>query len=133
MRLRLRARLLFALSLLGSAATAYAECAWVFWLEVSGPPTQESVAMHQGRVMQGEKRRVRLGDLRGEPQRFLGVPKRPVRVATRPRGEGRKVQATDAGIVPPVNRCVGSMALNIVLLEAFENVELGALQVAAAV
>jgi hypothetical protein len=42
MRLPRRARLLLALCLLGSAATAYAECAWVFWLEVSGPPTQES-------------------------------------------------------------------------------------------
>ena len=36
------ARLLLVLSLLGSAATAHAECAWVFWLEVSGPPTHES-------------------------------------------------------------------------------------------
>ena len=33
---------LLALSLLTSVATAYAECAWVFWLEVSGPPTHES-------------------------------------------------------------------------------------------
>jgi hypothetical protein len=42
MRLPRRARLLLALSLLTSAATAYAECAWVFWLEVSGAPTHES-------------------------------------------------------------------------------------------
>ena len=42
MRLARRASLLLALSLLTSAATVYAECAWVFWLEVSGPPTHES-------------------------------------------------------------------------------------------
>jgi hypothetical protein len=36
------ASLLLALSLLTSAATAHAECAWVFWLEVSGPSTPES-------------------------------------------------------------------------------------------
>ena len=42
MRLARKATLLLALSLLTSAATAYAECAWVFWLEVSGPPTHES-------------------------------------------------------------------------------------------
>jgi hypothetical protein len=36
------AGLLLALSLFTSAATAHAECAWVFWLEVSGPPTHES-------------------------------------------------------------------------------------------
>jgi hypothetical protein len=36
------ASLLLALSLLASAATAHAECAWVFWLEVSGRPTHES-------------------------------------------------------------------------------------------
>ena len=41
MRLSRRAPL-HALSLLTSAATASAECAWVFWLEVTGPPTQES-------------------------------------------------------------------------------------------
>jgi hypothetical protein len=40
------ASLLFVLSLLAWAATAYAECAWVFWLEVSGPPTQESSSGH---------------------------------------------------------------------------------------
>ena len=42
MRLPRRASLLVALPLLASAATASAECAWVFWLEVTGPPTQES-------------------------------------------------------------------------------------------
>jgi hypothetical protein len=42
MRLGRRASLLVTLSLLTSAATADAECAWVFWLEVSGPPTHES-------------------------------------------------------------------------------------------
>ena len=42
MRLLRRARLLLALPLLTSGATASAECAWVFWLEVTGPPTQES-------------------------------------------------------------------------------------------
>ena len=42
MRLLRRASLLVALSLLTSAATAYAECAWVFWLEVASPPTQQS-------------------------------------------------------------------------------------------
>jgi hypothetical protein len=36
------ASLLLALSLLASAATAHAECAWVFWLEVSGPLIHES-------------------------------------------------------------------------------------------
>ena len=41
MRLR-RASAVLAFSLLTSAATASAECAWVFWLEVSGPPTHES-------------------------------------------------------------------------------------------
>jgi hypothetical protein len=41
MRLARRVPLL-ALSLLASAATVHAECAWVFWLEVSGPPTHES-------------------------------------------------------------------------------------------
>ena len=40
MRLR-RASAIAVLCVLASAATAYAECAWVFWLEVSGPPTQE--------------------------------------------------------------------------------------------
>jgi hypothetical protein len=34
--------LLVAFCLLSSSATAHAECAWVFWLEVSGPPTHES-------------------------------------------------------------------------------------------
>ena len=42
MRLGRRASPLVALFLLTSAATAYAECAWVFWLEVSGPPSHES-------------------------------------------------------------------------------------------
>jgi hypothetical protein len=42
MPLARKATLLLALSLLTSTATAYAECAWVFWLEVSGPPTHES-------------------------------------------------------------------------------------------
>jgi len=42
MRLLSRAPLLLALSLLASVASACAECAWVFWLEVSGPPTHES-------------------------------------------------------------------------------------------
>jgi hypothetical protein len=42
MRLLSRATLLLALSLLTSVASACAECAWVFWLEVSGPPTHES-------------------------------------------------------------------------------------------
>jgi hypothetical protein len=41
-RLGRRASLLVALFVLASAATAYAECAWVFWLEVSGPPSHES-------------------------------------------------------------------------------------------
>ncbi len=36
------ASLLLAFFLLTSAATASAECAWVFWLEVSGSPTHES-------------------------------------------------------------------------------------------
>ncbi len=42
MRLGRRASLLVAFFLLTSTATAYAECAWVFWLEVSGPPSHES-------------------------------------------------------------------------------------------
>jgi hypothetical protein len=41
MRLPRRVSLLLTLSLLTPAATASAECAWVFWLEVSGPPTHE--------------------------------------------------------------------------------------------
>jgi hypothetical protein len=41
-RLPRRGLALVAISLLTSAATAYAECAWVFWLEVSGPRTHES-------------------------------------------------------------------------------------------
>ena len=36
------AGLLLAFSLLTSAATAQAECAWVFWLEVTDPRTHES-------------------------------------------------------------------------------------------
>jgi hypothetical protein len=36
------AGLLLAFSLLTSAATAQAECAWVFWLEVTGSRTHES-------------------------------------------------------------------------------------------
>jgi hypothetical protein len=41
MRLR-RASVIVTLSLLACAATASAECAWVFWLEVIEPPTHES-------------------------------------------------------------------------------------------
>jgi len=41
MRLR-RALLIAALSLLTLAATAPAECAWVFWEESTGPPLHES-------------------------------------------------------------------------------------------
>jgi len=41
MRLARMASLLLALSLLTSAATAYAECAWVFWQEAIAPPTHE--------------------------------------------------------------------------------------------
>jgi hypothetical protein len=41
MRVR-RASATVALSLLISAMTACAQCGWVFWLEVSGPPTHES-------------------------------------------------------------------------------------------
>jgi len=40
--MRLRRASVIALSLLTSTATAHAECACVFWLEVSGPPTHES-------------------------------------------------------------------------------------------
>ena len=35
-------KLLLALSLLTSAGTAHAECAWVFWLEVTDPRIHES-------------------------------------------------------------------------------------------
>jgi hypothetical protein len=42
MRLPGMAPLLLALSLLTSTATAYAECAWVFWEESTGPPLHES-------------------------------------------------------------------------------------------
>ena len=43
MRLPRRALLLLlALCLLASVAPAYAECAWVFWLEVAGPRTDDS-------------------------------------------------------------------------------------------
>jgi hypothetical protein len=41
MRRLSRARLLLALSLLTSVATACAECAWVFWEESTGPPLRE--------------------------------------------------------------------------------------------
>src|SRR2546428_8333550 len=41
-RLARRASLLVAFFLLTSAATADAECAWVFWQEATGPPTYES-------------------------------------------------------------------------------------------
>ncbi len=37
-----RAALLLTLLLLVSAAAAHAECAWVFWLEVTAPPTHET-------------------------------------------------------------------------------------------
>src|SRR5438876_3360316 len=36
------ASLLVAFYLFTSAATAYAECAWVFWQEVTGPPMYQS-------------------------------------------------------------------------------------------
>ena len=42
MRLPRRASLLLLALLLTSAATAHADCAWVFWLEVTAPPTHES-------------------------------------------------------------------------------------------
>jgi hypothetical protein len=41
MRRLSRARLLLALSLLTSVASACAECAWVFWEESTGPPLHE--------------------------------------------------------------------------------------------
>jgi hypothetical protein len=41
MRLR-RVSVIASLLLLTSAAVAHAECAWVFWLEVASPPTQQS-------------------------------------------------------------------------------------------
>jgi hypothetical protein len=54
--IRLRsASAIVVLSLLTSAAIASAECAWVFWLEVSGPPTHES-SSREGHVFGcGEK------------------------------------------------------------------------------
>ena len=42
MRFPRRASLLLLALLLTSAATAHADCAWVFWLEVTAPPTHES-------------------------------------------------------------------------------------------
>ena len=74
-----------------------------------------------------------MGELAGEPQRFLAVPERPVGISTRPRGEGREIQATDAGVVPAVDRCIGTVALRIVLREALLKMELRGLEVAAAV
>ena len=41
-RLARRTSVLVALCLLTSAATAHAECAWVFWLEVAGVRTDDS-------------------------------------------------------------------------------------------
>jgi hypothetical protein len=38
-----RATLLLALSLLTSTATAHADCAWVLWGEVTGPPAFETL------------------------------------------------------------------------------------------
>jgi hypothetical protein len=37
-----RASVMAVLFLLTSAATAHADCAWVFWLEVAGPRAEES-------------------------------------------------------------------------------------------
>jgi len=42
MRFARRAPLLVAFLLLTSAAPAYAECAWVLWGELTGPPTYET-------------------------------------------------------------------------------------------
>ncbi len=42
MTLGRRVSLLVVFSLLASAATVSAECAWVFWQEATGPPTYES-------------------------------------------------------------------------------------------
>ena len=43
-RLARRVSLIAALSLFTSATTASAECAWVFWLEVTDPRTHESLS-----------------------------------------------------------------------------------------
>jgi hypothetical protein len=48
MRLGRRATLLAALSLLTSAATAYAECAWVLWAVPYGPPHGDPVHARPG-------------------------------------------------------------------------------------
>jgi hypothetical protein len=48
MRLGRRASLLVALFLLTSAATAYAECAWVLWLVPDGPTHGDPVHARSG-------------------------------------------------------------------------------------
>jgi hypothetical protein len=48
MRLGRRATLLAALSLLTSAATAYAECPWVLWAVPYGPPHGDPVHARPG-------------------------------------------------------------------------------------
>jgi hypothetical protein len=48
MRLERRASLLVAFSLLTSAATAHAECAWVLWAATGGAPISEEWSVVQG-------------------------------------------------------------------------------------
>ena len=92
-----------------------------------------SLVMHPRRVVERECGGKRVAELAGEPQRFLVVPDRPVWIPLRPSSEGREREATDASIVPPVDRRVGTMALGIVACEALSTMEFCGLEVAAAV
>jgi hypothetical protein len=74
-----------------------------------------------------------MGKLAGEQQRFVAIRERPVGISTRPRVESRVIQATDAGVVPAVDRCIGAVALGVVLREPLVETKLRGLEIAAAV
>jgi len=77
-----------------------------------------------GTVIGDGRMQVDESQLTGESQRFLAKPERPVRVSTGPRVDGREIQATDAGVVPAVDRCIDTVAMGIVLREALLEMEL---------
>ena len=98
-----------------------------------GFPVFSPPVVYHGRVVERDHADAGMGELAGESQRLLAVPERPVGISTRPGGDGRKIQATDAGVVPAVDRCIGTVPLRIVLREALLEMELRGLEVAAAV